>query len=154
MPRALRKPDVCPLAQKGAGSGARWRVAAWVAFAAALSFGVSALPVPSGAQLEVKAASASRLDAQHSEARGTSDWVIGVVDPLASAQLEIPSSSGATTVARGRPDARTWADTRLHSQVDTIIRRLTASVLRQDNGRMADRPSLCICSAQGPPVRA
>jgi len=150
MPRAVYHRQVCPPALKGARSGARWLVAAWLAFAAAVGFGVLARPEPARAELEASGFSAAQ---PHSEAWATRpEWVAGAVDPLLSATLESPSATGATAAARGRPDARAWAGTGLHAQADAIIRRLGSSVLRQDNGRMADRPSLCICSAQGPPV--
>jgi hypothetical protein len=144
--RASSTHDVSPPALKGAGCG--WVVAAWVAFAAG-ALGGSAVPAPE-ARPEASALSASRLEAQAL----LPGQVAGVVEPLVRATLELPGAAGATAAARGRPDVRSWAAVRPHAQADAVIRRLSASGLRQDNGRMADRPSLCICSAQGPPVEA
>ena len=82
------------------------------------------------------------------------DGMIGAVDPVLGQKVEPPRPAGDTTSWRSRLDDWNWAAARLHVEVDTIIRLFGSCVLRQDNGRMADRPLILTCPAQGPPAEA
>ena len=42
---------------------------------------------------------------------------------------------------------------RLEQRVSLVARRFRPHTLRQDNGRIADRPLILTCPAQGPPAR-
>jgi hypothetical protein len=129
--------------------GAWWTVLVGVACALTLTVLAGVCATSDGARVD----SGARWASVTREAQRKST-VVGVHDPPVHGRLELSRTSHEPTPHPKRSDPRLELAMRLEARLATLTRTLLPCTWPVSQGRIADRPVVANCPAQGPPRTA